>query len=137
MKLGQSLVMAVVPPGALVPTGSALEQTLLQDLHDQISRKSRRERALVLTAREPVTSLNLLQVSIVANYQTTVLYLFWGLMCHTRLFIIQVAAVMGNVEAGEGATPCLHAHAIPVYRTLPAHIQLLATCSQVPAVPGS
>lgn len=43
VKLGWSLVMAVVPPGALVPTGSALEQTLLQGMHGQISRKSRRE----------------------------------------------------------------------------------------------
>ena len=127
---GRSLVMAVLPCDQW--------QTLLQGLHDQIEGSSRRKRAVVLSARDPFTGLNLLQVSVVAGHQTTFLHGFWALVCLTCVSSIQVAAVMNHLQAGETATFYQPVHACITCVQDPACSHAaVATCSQVPAVSGS
>ena len=53
---------------------SAQGPTSLQDLHEQIAGSNRRNRALVLSAKDPFTKLNLLQVCIVAGHQSIALH---------------------------------------------------------------
>ena len=132
MMEGRRLLDAIMP--------SAQRQALARGLHDRIERSSRTQRALVLSAREPVTSLNLLQVSIVASHQTIVLH-DSGACCVTIVLPssrwLQSWAICKLVR-GNCMSVHMCAHACKLsYRALPAHMQLLATCSQVPAVSGS
>ena len=102
--LGRSLLMAVMPSGH--------EQTLLQGLQHRIESSNRRNRARLLNAKEPVTSLSssagqhsCRSPLVDDSGRTIVLHGDWGqYLCVTHLFsFIQVAAVTGNLQAGQNA----------------------------------